>query len=58
MVQDWKFQDYPYGNDMYFFDISINNGRICMDFVADNKANVQKRTHMNGFLEKKSLKSY
>ena len=25
-----------------------------MDFVADNKANVQKRTHMNGFLEKKN----
>ena len=22
-----------------------------MDFVADNKANVQKRTHMNGFLD-------
>ena len=27
-----------------------------MDFVADNKANVQKRTHMNGFLEKNHSK--
>ena len=25
-----------------------------MGFVADNKENVQKRTHLNGFLEKKN----
>ena len=31
----------PYGKDMYFFDIFINNGRICMGLVADNLENVQ-----------------
>ena len=49
----------PYGKNMYFFDIFINNGRICMGFVADNLEKVQKRKHLNGFLEKKkSFKSY
>ena len=40
---------------MYFFDIFINNGRICMGFVADNYEKVQNRTHLNGFLEKKFI---
>ena len=31
-----KFQVTPYGKDMYFFDIFINDGRICMGFVADH----------------------
>ena len=31
----------PYGKDMYFFDIFIDNGRICMVLVADNLEKVQ-----------------
>ena len=34
----------PYGKDMYLSDIFINNGRICMGFVADNLEKVRKRT--------------
>ena len=51
----WKFQEYPYGKDMYFFDIFINKVRICMEFVADNLEKVHKRTHLNGFLEIKVI---
>ena len=40
---------------MYFFDIFINNGHICMGFVADNLEKVQKRTHLNDFLKKKNI---
>ena len=36
----------------------INNGRICMGSVADNLEKVHRRTHLNGFLEKKTFKSY
>ena len=50
-----KFQGTPYGKDMYFFEIFINNGRIYIGFVADNKEKVQNRTHLNGFLEKKII---
>ena len=49
-----KFQVTPYGKDMYFFDIFINNGRICIGFVADHSEKVQNRTHLNGFLEKRN----
>ena len=40
---------------MYFFDIFINSGRICMGFVADDLEKVQKRTHLNDFLKKKII---
>ena len=42
---------------MYFFDIFINNGRICMGFVPDNLEKVQRRTHLNCFLEEKKKHS-
>ena len=45
-----------YGKDMYFFDIFINNGWNCMGFVANNLEKVQKRTHINGCLEKNITK--
>ena len=54
VTKNRKFQGAPYDNDMYFFDIFINNGRICMGFVADNYEKVQNRTHLNGFLKKKN----
>ena len=42
----------PYGKHMHFFDISINNGRICMGFVADNSEKVQKHTNLIWFSSK------
>ena len=47
-----KFQDTPYGKDMYFFDIFINNGRICMGFEADRVEKVQKLAYLINFSEK------
>ena len=49
VIYNWKFQYTPYGKDMYFFDIFINNGRIRMGFVADNLEKVQKCTRLNRF---------
>ena len=42
MAKNWKFQDHPYDKDMNFFNIFINNGRICMGFKADRIEKVQK----------------
>ena len=35
-AHDLKSRNTPYGKDMCFFDIFINNGQICMGFTADN----------------------
>ena len=45
----------PYGRNMHFFDISINNGRICMGFVADNLEKVQKHTNLIWLSSKKII---
>ena len=41
---------------MYFFDFFffINNGQICMGFIADNLKKVEKPSYLNGFLEEKN----
>ena len=52
MISNRKFQDTPYVKDMYFFDIFINNGRICMGFDADRVEKVQKHACLIRFPEK------
>ena len=51
-----KFQDTPYGKDMYFFDIFINYGRICMGFKADRVEKVQKLAYFIRVSEKRLTK--
>ena len=46
VIKNRKFQDTPYGKDMYCFDIFINNGRICMGFEADIVEKVQKLAYL------------
>ena len=42
----------PDGKDMYFFDIFIHNGRICVGFEADRVEKVQKLASFIRFSEK------
>ena len=53
-----KFQDTPYGQDMYFFNIFINNGRICIGFEVDRVEKVHKLAYFIRFSEKCLTKNY
>ena len=46
----------PYDKDMNFFNIFINNGRICMGFKADRVEKVQNLAYLIRFSEKCLIK--
>ena len=46
----------PYGKDMNFFNILINNCLICMGFEADREEKVQKLAYLIRFSEKCLIK--
>ena len=46
----------PYNKDMNFFNVFINNGRICMGFEADRVEKVQNFAYRIKFSEKNLIK--